>query len=107
MGLEVMSVDGAHVVQLLDQFNRGIRDFTKHVEDMKKAGRFKGSVHGPIGTEVRMLDGAPPHAAAALENCVPKRVWSAFVVEHSEDQALLREYVADTDASALRSSTLI
>lgn len=78
-------------VQTLEHTNRGLGAFVRHVEEMKGQGRFKGAVYGPIGTEVRMLPGVPAHAAAALENCVPKRVWSAFVVEHSEDQALIRE----------------
>lgn len=81
-------------LQFLEQANRGLKAFTQHVDEMKRAGRFKGAVHGPIGTEVRMLSGVPQHSAAALENCVPKRVWSAFVVEHGEDQALIRECVS-------------
>eukprot|EP00892_Ulva_mutabilis_P010904 jgi/Ulvmu1/8186/UM040_0083.1 len=92
-------------LQMLDRFNQGIKAFAHNVEEMKRAGRFKGVVHGPIGTEIRMLADAPRNAAAALENCVPRRVWTAFVVEHSEDQALLRECVAC--AASLRCTCLI
>lgn len=83
--------------QTLDQTLRGggkLRTFVQHVEDMKRIGRFRGSVLGPIGAEVSILPGCPSHAASALENCVPNRVWGAFVVEHTEDQRLIRECAA-------------
>lgn len=81
-------------VQTLDQSLRGggrLRKMVAHIAQLRHEGRFTGCVLGPLGAEVSISPGCPPHAASALENCVPNRVWGAFVVEHSEDQRLIRE----------------
>jgi hypothetical protein len=80
-------------MQTLERNNRGITEFTKLVEQMKKQNVFKGHVYGPLATAIKLVPGMPPHAATALENCVKRRVWSAFVVEHGSDQALLLKCV--------------
>lgn len=84
-----------YCVQALDQWVRAggrLRQFVEHVEKLKQRGSFRGTVVGPIAAEVSILSGYPAHAASALENAVPNRAWSAFVVEHAEDQRLIREY---------------
>lgn len=49
--------------------------------------KFRGTVLGPIAMEIEVRD--PVHAAM-LEQHVPPQWWAHFVVEHPEDQDLLR-----------------
>jgi hypothetical protein len=71
--------------------NNGIDRCAAMVRDMAAGGAFRGSVYGPIATELKMRPDAPAHAAAALENSLGAKNLSAFVCENDADGDLLRK----------------
>jgi hypothetical protein len=81
-------------MQALDRYMHAggrLRQFVEHIQKLRQQQRFRGAVRGPLAAEISILPQFPSFAAAALENCVPNRSWGAFVVEHPEDQRLIRE----------------